>query len=628
MQRIIRKKRQRSGGQVLLLAVLAIIILTIAILVLFDVQRIMRGKIRVMSGIDAAALTGAEWQKNTLNIIGELNLVKACQVLISDSIYGIGGDPDDFMKVNVPDNASEAETAAAVEKAREELAKLKKAADILTEMQVRVSFIGPLIGFGAAQQAAKNNGLPHNRACNEYLIDFYYLIMDNDVYGNPDIAPQQYYNYSWRYPYANMVESIAGVLDPDSATGAAVGTMVKHLGMPHLYSDPPTQPNFIAYLQLKMVMEAIAANDWCLLQSLVDADDSSYLGKWWGNIKIEQNKKFLGCSEILPVHAAYSDGEQIYDFADDGGYIADVIRRKNGRESLIVPLRQKYNKADPVNADGSLNRDDEDMKFNPLPSITWSIFNTDKWMTYGQAGVSVADWQTYLRSGFREGYNYYSGALSYFSVSVPNNSILSRFNLPSGFRKAGGNTHGTVWGKMLDYSDRASNSISQDMTRQGIRFFATAKTFGVLKDKNGSVHPPFAAAMILPVFDKTALIPVSLEFPEGMEMEDRAWIIYLTKFLPALGLVDSLDKVKSVMKKEHYELVENAGYVGLIRKLSDPMWRAAGRTWLNAEATGHDVYDESGNFVEHVTDTRNRDHCYDWAGTGPGAPRKGPSITW
>ena len=627
MMQSIRKRRRGAGGQVLLLAVLAMIILVVAFLLLFDVQRIIRGKIRVMSGIDAAALTGAEWQKNTLNLIGELNLIKACNVLISDSIYGIGGDPAKYMKVEVPEDATEAEIAAAVEKAREELTKLRKTADMLTEMQVRVSFIGPLIGFGAAQQAAKNNGLPHNRDCTEYLIDFYNLIMDDDIYGNPDLAPQQYYNYAWRYPYADMILALAGGLDPDSATGAAVGTMVKHLGMPHLYADPPTTPDFIGYLQMRIVMDAIAANDWCLLQALVDADDSAYLGKWWGNIKIDQNKKFLGCSEILPINADYLAGEQIFDIANDNGAIADAVSRKNGRGSLLVPLRDHYNKEDPVDPNGSLNRSDEDMRFNPLPSITWSIFNTDKWRSYEQAGVSKDDWRKYLRSGFREGYDYFSGALSYFSVSVPNNSILGRYNLPSGFRKAGGDTDGTVWGKMRKYSDRAESSISHDMTRQGIRFFATAKPFGILKTADGSVHHPFAAAMILPVFDKAALIPVSLEYPDGVEMADRAWIIYLTKFLPALGEVDSLDKVKSVMSKQHYQIVENAGYVDLIKKLQDPAWRAAGRAWLNAEATGHDVVDDFGNVVEHVIDTRNRDHCLDWKGGGSGY-RAGPSITW
>ena len=53
------RQRSRERGQVLILAVLAMVILTTAVLVLFDVQRIMRGKIKVMSGIDAAALTGA-----------------------------------------------------------------------------------------------------------------------------------------------------------------------------------------------------------------------------------------------------------------------------------------------------------------------------------------------------------------------------------------------------------------------------------------------------------------------------------------------------------------------------------------------------------------------------------------
>ena len=621
-----RKRRRGAGGQVLLLAVLAMVILVIAVMILFDVQRIMRGKIRVMSGIDAAALTGAEWQKHTLNVIGELNLVKACSVLISDSIYGIGGDPDNYMKVNVSEDATEAEIAAAIEKAREELAQLKKAADMLTEMQVRVSFVGPLIGFGAAQQAAKNNGLPHNRNCTEYLIDFYELIMDEDIYGNPDIVPQTYYNYAWRYPYANMIFALAGSRDRDAATGAAVGTMVKHMGMPHLYADPPTKPNFIAYLQLRMIMDAIAANDWCLLQALVDADDSAYLGKWWGNIKIQPNRDFLGCSEILPIHASYTEADQIYEFASEPGYLADAISRKSGRDSLLIPLRNYYNKTDPVNANGTLNRNDEDMKFNPLPSITWAIFNENKWQTYDQAGVSTSDWEQYLRSKFREGYDYYSGALSYFSVSVPNNSFLMRHNIASDFRKAGGNTGGTVWGRIRGYSDKASSNISSNMTRQGIRFMATAKPFGTLKAKDGGeTRPPFAAKMILPVFDKTALIPVALEIPDGSEMDDRAWIIYLTKFLPALGEVDSLDKVKNVMKKEHYEIVDNAGYVGLIRKLQDPAWRAAGRAWLNAEATGHDVYDEQGNFIEHVIDTRNRDHCFEWK-SGSGGRRWGPTT--
>ena len=614
------RQRSRERGQVLILAVLAMVILTTAVLVLFDVQRIMRGKIKVMSGIDAAALTGAAWQKNSLNLIGELNLVKACDVLISDTLYGIGGNPGDYMKLQLPQNPTPAEIEAAVEKARQELAQLKNSADMLTEMQVRIAFVGPLIGFGAAQQAAKNNGLPSNYNCNQYLIDLYGEIHNPETYGNPAIAPQIYYGYSWRMPYAAMIQEILGGLDAASATGAAVGTSVRHIGMPRLYTDPPTKPNFIAYLQMRIIFDAIAANDWCMLQALLDAD---YSGKWWGSIKVDRNEEFLGGSEILPIHVNYVTGQQVYDFANDAGYLDDAVKRKKGRDSLLVKLSGHYNVLDPVSSNGELNPDDADLKFNPLPSITWAVFG-EQWRSYGNAGISSDDWEKYLRSGFREGMDYYSGALSYFSVSVPNRTLTRNTNPAEALRRqtAASDNGNPLWRRMGRYADRAARAQRRSST-VGIRFSATAKPFGILKAQDGSVHHPFAAAMVLPVFTQTALIPVALERSYGTAMDDRAWILYLTEFLPALGMSDTLEDAQRYMKPEHYQTVKDAGYIDLIRKLADPAWRAEGIRWLNSEATGYDKYDEYGNFIGHVTQTLNRDHCLDW-GSGGGGYRTGP----
>ena len=614
------RQRSRERGQVLILAVLAMVILTTAVLVLFDVQRIMRGKIKVMSGIDAAALTGAAWQKNSLNLIGELNLVKACDVLISDALYGIGGNPDDYMKLQLPQNPTPAEIEAAVEKARQELAQLKNSADMLTEMQVRIAFVGPLIGFGAAQQAAKNNGLPSNYNCNQYLIDLYGEIHNPETYGNPAIAPQIYYGYSWRMPYAAMIQEILGGLDAASATGAAVGTSVRHIEMPRLYTDPPTKPNFIAYLQMRIIFDAIAANDWCMLQALLDAD---YSGKWWGSIKVDRNEEFLGGSEILPIHVNYVTGQQVYDFANDAGYLDDAVKRKKGRDSLLVKLSGHYNDLDPVSSNGELNPDDADLKFNPLPSITWAVFG-EQWRSYGNAGISSDDWEKYLRSGFREGMDYYSGALSYFSVSVPNRTLTRNTNPAEALRRqtAASDNGNPLWRRMGRYADRAARAQRRSST-VGIRFSATAKPFGILKAQDGSVHHPFAAAMVLPVFTQTALIPVALERSYGTAMDDRAWILYLTEFLPALGMSDTLEDAQRYMKPEHYQTVKDAGYIDLIRKLADPAWRAEGIRWLNSEATGYDKYDEYGNFIGHVTQTLNRDHCLDW-GSGGGGYRTGP----
>ena len=72
--RNIRRRLRAERGQTLILGLMAVIILIVGILVLFDVQRVIRGKVKVMSAIDSAALTGAKWQQNTLNLIGEMNL--------------------------------------------------------------------------------------------------------------------------------------------------------------------------------------------------------------------------------------------------------------------------------------------------------------------------------------------------------------------------------------------------------------------------------------------------------------------------------------------------------------------------------------------------------------------------
>ena len=84
------RRQRREHGQVLILAVVALILVIIAVLLLFDVQTVIRGKVKAQNGVDAAALTAAEWQKHSLNLIGELNLVRATGTLISDPFFAKG----------------------------------------------------------------------------------------------------------------------------------------------------------------------------------------------------------------------------------------------------------------------------------------------------------------------------------------------------------------------------------------------------------------------------------------------------------------------------------------------------------------------------------------------------------
>ena len=50
------RRGRGEQGQVLILAVVALILVIIAVLLLFDVQTVIRGKVKAQNGVDAAAL--------------------------------------------------------------------------------------------------------------------------------------------------------------------------------------------------------------------------------------------------------------------------------------------------------------------------------------------------------------------------------------------------------------------------------------------------------------------------------------------------------------------------------------------------------------------------------------------
>ena len=68
---------KNESGQTLALVLVLVCILVVAALILFDLQSVIRAKIKVDLASQAGALAAANWQKETLNLIGELNLVKA-----------------------------------------------------------------------------------------------------------------------------------------------------------------------------------------------------------------------------------------------------------------------------------------------------------------------------------------------------------------------------------------------------------------------------------------------------------------------------------------------------------------------------------------------------------------------
>ena len=110
------------GGQVLLFLLAAVLALLAAVLWLVDLHAAVRGKDRSQNAGDAAALEAARWQGASLNAVGELNLLHVLALAAGD----------------------------------------EAAAETIRTAAVRESFLGPLAGAAAAQDAAKLNGAPVN----------------------------------------------------------------------------------------------------------------------------------------------------------------------------------------------------------------------------------------------------------------------------------------------------------------------------------------------------------------------------------------------------------------------------------------------------------------------------------
>ncbi len=635
-----RRHRAGQGGQVLVFALVVMIAVLVGALLVFDIHTVLMGKVKGQNAVDAAAMTSAKWQQHALNLIGELNLVKATTVLISDPMFGAAAEgqgsagggydffrmrkPKDYMKDGLFDRELMRNDILQVEAERE---RLLNAVSLLSQMQTRISFVLPLLGYGAAQQAAKNNGITANYDAGEFLNDYYNEITDDALYGNPDVAPVQINGYAWREPYAEMLYSLMHK-DNDSFLGIAAGTKIERITAPGLTSDPPN--NMLGYLTSKRFYEAILANSWCELRSALL--DRTYSARWWGSFDVRgSGTSFIQESEILPLHIGFFTGSAPYT----GAPLKEIFPNRYSDISEIRLLGDIFDSADPypyyydpetknvtmlfqLDKEGRpvKNASDTDYIYNYLPDFTWCVYD-GRWYTYPETTEDL--WRTYLRSGFREGYNYYSGALSWFAVSQETKSWLGYiFNQnPS---------------KQVEIRNRsAMNTVRNAQNRlkddvDDIEADALAKPFGRVKIGNKYLPPFRAGNLVLPVFTEVALIPVSLEPVYGLNQMDRDWIIFLTKYLPLLGNSNSLDTMERKIRDKEREDSQKYGkpqnywsscskYHHALEKFNDPEWRQKGIDWLNTPVS----YDkENGQPTKYRKDT-----CDAWP-SGGGGHRAGP----
>jgi hypothetical protein len=236
-----------------------------------------------------------------------------------------------------------------------------------------------------------------------------------------------------------------------------------------------------------------------------------------------------------------------------------------------------------------------------------------------------------LRDTFKEGFNYY-GAVSYAGATIPSSTLTGDWGEEDGEDKylgealAFGGESSDEGQRINTYANRlktaersVKNGLSQIIVASG------AKPFGRIPSDEGYLNPS-DVLMVLPVFEQATIIPYDLEEPANF-IVDESWAEFKAKGLPLLGSLENLEEFEEAYTNAYGEdsWAMVCSYYNAIVKLNDPEWRQQGRDWLDTEVTGHDVYDEDGNFVEHVVDTTNEDTCDYWPSGGT-TPRTGPST--
>lgn len=234
--------------------IMALLILAVVIVWVFDVHTVLHLKARTQNAGDAAALAAARWQGISLNLIGDLNILQALAL-------------------------SRGDTTASAQ---------------ITDVQARLCFVGPLVGLLASQQAAKNNRAYVNPDYTANLM------------AHADLVLSYYATDTNRFPepYSGAWPEYAGMLSDIAAQGVAAGPDNTQ------YFTDSTDSH---WLLSRNFYEAVAGSDWCWfywygLTTLQSYSDFQY----WPDLPTAEpantyNSEVFGLG-LIPFTAVLPDG--------------------------------------------------------------------------------------------------------------------------------------------------------------------------------------------------------------------------------------------------------------------------------------------------------------------------------
>jgi hypothetical protein len=220
--------KKRRSGQAIIFFIMAMVILAFVVLSNYDLHRILYVKSLSENAGDSAAIAAARWQGITLNLIGDLNLMHAVA-----------------LSVNNTNKANE-----------------------VTAIQARLCYVGPMIGFMAAQQAAKQNRMYNND-------EFYNIVKSHAsvVAGYAEPGPDG--QMLFQEPYLGCWKEYAAMLSLIAADGIAAGP-----DNASLYTDYSG-----SHILLDMgFYNAVASSDWCWFHNnepTLLQDYENFFPCWW-----------------------------------------------------------------------------------------------------------------------------------------------------------------------------------------------------------------------------------------------------------------------------------------------------------------------------------------------------------
>ena len=469
-----------ESGQVLLVGIIMLLALLIALLFLFDLHNVMRAKFKTETAQQAAALAGAAWQRASLNLIGEINLIKAAETLLEEDSRW-----EEFSPLDTTEGRYTQENAQ----------RLNARLALLTEMQSRISFIGPLIGFAAAQQAAKANGL--NPVTD---LGFYreLLLTDQRYFPGQGGAPEYIHGYRWRLPYLALISSI-------DSNGIAVYPNARLTGTPQV--SPAALGDEQLYTEILRHAGEISAGDppvqtnWFgSIYHFVKWKDEQFRGKWWD---IDYSfAKFPGESEIFTLGLRYDSATESPWYAGYGyaGNVTMLEKLLPGETIRSDEHRQAW-EAVGVQFNWCRYADDWYPDFFRARNSSYEQDHFDYW--FGG---------TALRRPIRSEY-VYEGPAAYAEGAVKI-GVTSRFHVQGSSRSADfdGRFREHQEDSILIGSRRSNSTATAGFS--GYRPGAIAKVLGELPDG----RPPIAIPLVLPVFTDVSIMPTYMPLPENFNV--------------------------------------------------------------------------------------------------------------